>query len=95
MLTWTGAAVVASLLLVIRPTATWLALIGSRASRHQRRLIGWFGIRGVGSLYYLMLSLEQGPRAELLPLVPQVLAIIAVSIVLHGISATPLMRRYA
>jgi NhaP-type Na+/H+ or K+/H+ antiporter len=30
-----------------------------------------------------------------LPLVPQVLAIIAVSIVLHGISATPLMRRYA
>jgi len=42
-----------------------------------------------------MLSLEQGPRAELLPLVPQVLAIIAVSIVLHGISATPLMRRYA
>ena len=95
MLTWTGAAVVASLLLVIRPTATWLALIGSRASRHQRRLIGWFGIRGVGSLYYLMLSLEQGPRAELLPLVPQVLAIIAVSIVLHGISAAPLMRRYA
>jgi len=95
MLTWTGAAVVASLLFVIRPAATWLALIGSRASRHQRRLIGWFGIRGVGSLYYLMLSLEQGPRAEVLPLVPLVLALIAVSIVLHGISATPLMRRYA
>ncbi|MFL6670262.1 cation:proton antiporter [Burkholderia ambifaria] len=95
MLTWTGAAVVAALLFVIRPAAIQLALIGSRASRHQRRLISWFGIRGVGSLYYLMLSLEQGPRAELLPLVPWVLAIVAVSIVLHGISATPLMRRYA
>ncbi|WP_232517990.1 hypothetical protein [Burkholderia ambifaria] len=48
-------------------------------------MISWFGIRGVGSLYYLMLTLEQGPRAELLPLVPWVLAIVAVSIVLHGI----------
>jgi NhaP-type Na+/H+ or K+/H+ antiporter len=95
MLTWTNAAVVATLLFVIRPAATQLALTGARASHHQRRLISWFGIRGVGSLYYLMLALEQGPRAELLPLVPWVLTIIAVSIVLHGISAAPLMRRYA
>ncbi|WP_244140907.1 cation:proton antiporter [Burkholderia vietnamiensis] len=95
MLTWAGAAVVATLLFVIRPAATQLALIGSRASHHQRRLISWFGIRGVGSLYYLMLAIEQEPRAQLLPMVPWVLAIIAVSIVLHGISAAPLMRRYA
>lgn len=94
MLTWTGAAVVAILLCVIRPAATQFALIGSRASRHQCRLISWFGIRGVGSLYYLMLALEQGPRAELLPLVPWVLSIIAMSIVVHGVSAAPLMRRY-
>jgi NhaP-type Na+/H+ or K+/H+ antiporter len=95
MLTWTDAAAVAILLFVIRPAATQLALIGSCASHRQRRLIGWFGIRGVGSLYYLMLALEQGPRAALLPLVPWVLSIIAISIVLHGISAAPLMRRYA
>ncbi|WDD90386.1 cation:proton antiporter (plasmid) [Burkholderia sp. FERM BP-3421] len=95
MLTWTCTVVVATLLFVIRPAASRVALIGSRASHRQRRLIGWFGIRGVGSLYYLMLALEQGPHAELLPLVPWVLAIIALSIVLHGISATPLMRRYA
>ncbi|WP_241299807.1 cation:proton antiporter [Burkholderia stabilis] len=95
MLTWTGVAVVATLLFVIRPAAIRISLAGSRASRGQRRLISWFGIRGVGSLYYLTLALEQGPRAELLPLVPWVLAIIASSIVLHGISAAPLMRRYA
>ncbi|WP_442808962.1 cation:proton antiporter [Trinickia soli] len=95
MLTWAAAGLVAILLFVIRPAATQLALIGSRASHHQRRLISWFGIRGVGSLYYLTLALEQGPRAQLLPLVPWVLSIIAVSIVLHGISAAPLMRRYA
>lgn len=95
MLTWTSAAVVVILLFVIRPTATQFALIGSRASHNQCRLISWFGIRGVGSLYYLMLALEQGPRADLLPLVPWVLSIIAMSIVLHGVSAAPLMRRYA
>ncbi|CAN0627613.1 sodium/hydrogen antiporter [Burkholderia multivorans] len=95
MLTWTDAVVVAILLFVIRPAATQFALIGSRASHHQRRLVSWFGIRGVGSLYYLMLALEQGPRAELLPLVPWVLSVIAMSIVLHGVSAAPLMRRYA
>ncbi len=95
MLTWTCTAVVAALLLVIRPGACRLALLGSCSSPRQRRLIGWFGIRGVGSLYYMMLALEQGPRAELMPLVPWVLAIIALSIVLHGMSATPLMRRYA
>lgn len=95
MLTWTSAAVVVILLFVIRPVATQFALIGSRASHNQCRLISWFGIRGVGSLYYLMLALEQGPRADLLPLVPWVLSIIAMSIVVHGVSAAPLMRRYA
>ena len=36
------------LLLVIRPVATGLGLLGSRTSPVQRRMIGWFGIRGSG-----------------------------------------------
>ena len=94
MLTWHSAGVVAALLIVIRPLATQISLVGSSASRTQRWLIGWLGIRGVGSLYYLMLALERGPRAELAPVIPWVLAAISTSVVLHGISATPLMRRY-
>ena len=42
------------LLLGIRPLATWLGLLGSHSSARQRWLVAWFGIRGIGSLYYLM-----------------------------------------
>jgi NhaP-type Na+/H+ or K+/H+ antiporter len=57
--------------------------------------MGWFGIRGIGSLYYLFYALNHGvPEALARQLVPLVLTVVAVSIVVHGISVTPLMRRY-
>ena len=42
------------LLLLIRPLSVAIGLAGSSATGNQRLLIGWFGIRGIGSLYYLM-----------------------------------------
>jgi NhaP-type Na+/H+ and K+/H+ antiporter len=45
------------LFFVIRPLAVLLGLLGARASRVQRGLISWFGIRGIGSLYYLMYAI--------------------------------------
>jgi NhaP-type Na+/H+ or K+/H+ antiporter len=41
------------LLLVIRPVSVGLGLLGTRMSRSQRRLTSWFGIRGIGSIYYM------------------------------------------
>ncbi len=83
------------LLLVIRPTAVVLGLLGSRVSEHQRALIGWFGIRGIGSIYYLMYAIEHGlPTPLSRPLVGLTLTTVAVSILVHGISVTPLMNRY-
>jgi NhaP-type Na+/H+ or K+/H+ antiporter len=83
------------LLLVIRPAAVWVGLLGARAENTQRHLISWFGIRGIGSLYYLMFAvvhqLEEDTAAELTGLV---LLCIAVSVVVHGTSVTPLMARY-
>ena len=55
------------LLLVIRPAAVVLGLLGSRVSRYQRTLIGWFGIRGIGSIYYLMYAIEHGLPAHARP----------------------------
>ncbi|CAG9239602.1 Na+/H+ antiporter-like protein [Burkholderia gladioli] len=86
-------AVAAVLMLLIRPLAVAVSLAGSPTSPAQRRLIGWFGIRGIGSFYYLLLALEHAPAAAR-PLAPVVLLIIALSVIAHGISATPLMRRY-
>ena len=83
------------LLLVIRPISVWVGLFGTQASRYQKLLIGWFGIRGIGSLYYLAYSLNRGLPVELADrIVALTLATVAVSIVAHGISVTPLMKRY-
>ncbi len=84
------------LLLVIRPIAASIGCLGSRSSRTQRLLIAWFGIRGVGSLYYLMFAVGEGIDRQLaMTLTSVTLVTIAVSIVVHGISVTPLMRAYA
>jgi NhaP-type Na+/H+ or K+/H+ antiporter len=84
------------LLLVVRPVSVWLGLLGARVSRDQRLLISWFGIRGIGSIYYLMYAINHGlPRALAEEIVALTLTMVAVSIVLHGISVTPLMNLYA
>jgi sodium/hydrogen antiporter len=88
--------VVAALLLLIRPLAVFFGVMGSRSSTVQRSLIGWFGIRGVGSLYYLAYAIQHGLPADLASQLTGItLAAVAVSIVVHGISVTPLMHAYA
>ena len=84
------------LLLVVRPISVWVGLLGAPVSRDQRVLISWFGIRGIGSIYYLMFAINQGlPRALAEELIALTLAMVAASIVVHGISVTPLMSAYA
>ncbi|GAA3447559.1 cation:proton antiporter [Planomonospora venezuelensis] len=93
-LTWRGAAVGLLLLLVIRPLTGWLAGLGGRAGPRERGVTAFFGIRGIGSLFYLAYALGQTgfgvPAAELWAVVAfTVLA----SVVLHGVTATPVMAR--
>jgi len=52
-LTWTEALIGMILLLVVRPVAGILSFIGTAASWPERAVIGFFGIRGIGSFYYL------------------------------------------
>jgi sodium/hydrogen antiporter len=83
------------LLLVIRPAAVGLGLIGCSLDHSQRGMISWFGIRGIGSLYYLMFAIVQGVPTEVArELVSLTLWVIVVSVVVHGISVTPLMNWY-
>lgn len=82
-------------LFVIRPFAAWVGLLGTGADASQQRMIGWFGVRGVGSVYYLTFAIHKGVPTELAePLTALMLATIVTSIVLHGVTVTPLMRRY-
>lgn len=82
----------AGLFVVIRPLSVWVATLGTTTTARHKRLMAWFGIRGVGSLYYLAYAIEQGlPDPLVQRMAPLLLTVIAASIVVHGISATPLM----
>ncbi|HEV2148969.1 MAG TPA: sodium:proton antiporter [Longimicrobiaceae bacterium] len=83
------------LFLVIRPVAVVVGLAGSDTSPARRRLISWFGIRGIGSVYYLTFAIEHGVPGDVAErLTAVMLATVVASIFLHGVTVTPLMRRY-
>jgi NhaP-type Na+/H+ or K+/H+ antiporter len=83
------------LFLVIRPISVEVGLLGSSVAPIQRRLMSWFGIRGIGSIYYLMYAIHNGvPAPAAQQLLSLVLTVVAVSVVVHGLSVTPLMELY-
>lgn len=83
------------LLLVLRPLSVLPAILGERLSMQQAAMLGWFGIRGIGSVYYLVFALGHGLEAHIAQtLVSLTLWTVAASIVVHGLTAQPLMQRY-
>jgi NhaP-type Na+/H+ or K+/H+ antiporter len=87
-----GVVLAVVLFVVIRPLSVLAATVGADLSKRHIRLLAWFGIRGVGSLYYLAFATERGLAPAVVErLVPLVLTVVALSIVVHGVSATPLM----
>jgi NhaP-type Na+/H+ or K+/H+ antiporter len=86
-LTWQGAAVGALLIFLIRPLFGWLSLIGSMERQREHAVIAFYGVRGIGSVYYLAYA---GSHAELAN-EPQLWAIVAfvilLSTIVHGFTA--------
>ena len=89
----TGWLLVPALLLVIRPVSVAIATIGSSNVPYRERFfLGWFGVRGIGSIYYAAIVAE---ASQLSPDAANVivwtsLVCVLVSIVVHGVTATPL-----
>ena len=83
------------LIVIVRPAATLLLLSHSPTTRLQRTLLGWFGIRGIGSIYYLAFALTHGVQSTAgRELADMTISIVAVSIVVHGLTSQPLMKWY-
>jgi NhaP-type Na+/H+ or K+/H+ antiporter len=83
------------LFVVARPLSVLAGLAGSGTSMRVRLIIGWFGVRGIGSIYYLMFAINHGLPGDLARDLIQITSIVvALSIVVHGISVKPLMDRY-
>ena len=95
--TWTNSALwIAPLLfLVIRPISVWLGLSGARETGSSRPFIAWFGIRGLGSLYYLFYAIEHDlPAALAAQFTAITFSVVALSIVAHGLTVTMAMEKY-
>ncbi|MDZ8067477.1 MAG: sodium:proton antiporter [Nostoc sp. DedQUE08] len=95
--------VIVLLFLIVRPLGVWISTIGKRPLDSRRRtfhpgtrlLFGWFGIRGVGSLYYLAYAFGHGLKGEAAEQIAWITyTTIVASVIVHGISATPLMKWY-
>jgi NhaP-type Na+/H+ or K+/H+ antiporter len=83
------------LFLIARPVSVMLGLAGTDMSMRVRLIIGWFGVRGIGSLYYLMYAINHGLPGTLTRDLTQITAVVvALSILVHGTSVKPLMDRF-
>ncbi|AKA24365.1 cation:proton antiporter [Pseudomonas chlororaphis] len=92
---WRALLVGALLFLLIRPLSVLLMPWGTLLDGRQRLLLGWFGIRGIGSFYYLFYALNHQLDPALAATGSDLtLSVVALSILVHGLSTQPMLARY-
>ena len=80
---------------VARPVSVMIGLYGSDASMRVRSIIGWFGVRGIGSIYYLMFAINHGlPKNLAQDMIQITIVVVMLSIIVHGTSVKPLMDKF-
>ena len=92
---WAAIPLAAVMFVVIRPLSTLLLLKGTPTTTKQRQLMGWFGIRGIGSLYYVSYAINHGAGwGAASQVVGLVVGVIALSVVVHGVTMRPILAWY-
>ena len=89
---WRIAAVAVLVLAVVRPLAAWVSLVGCRLPRAEKAIVSIFGIRGLGSIYYLAYASGRAKFDNVETVWATVFLIILLSVVMHGATVTPVMR---
>lgn len=80
---------------VARPLSVLTSMVGSGIGGRATAIAAWFGVRGIGSIYYLTYAINHGLAPSVgRELVNATLAVIIASIILHGASVTPLLNRF-
>lgn len=90
---WAEVLVALVILFVVRPAAGLVGLIAAPQPLRERLVISFFGIRGVGSFYYLAYALNREEFGEAQHLWAVVALVVLISIFTHGTTVTPVMRR--
>jgi len=91
-LSWPVVIAAALILFVVRPLCGWIGLIGFPARPLEKGVIAFFGIRGLGSFYYLAFALGQAEFEGSKILWVTVCFVVLCSIIMHGVLVTPVMR---
>src|SRR5690606_36345701 len=88
---WRAVSLALFLFLLSVPVSVFGGLLGTGTPWRLRAMAGWFGVRGIGSLYYLMYAIQHGlPEEVSLRLMHLILIVVALSILLHGTTVKPL-----
>jgi NhaP-type Na+/H+ or K+/H+ antiporter len=91
-LTWPAALIGLALIFVIRPLTGFLSLRGAPGRTAEHWVIAAFGIRGIGSFYYLSYAMSHAEFEGADLLWATVGFVVLVSVVIHGVAVTPVMR---
>ncbi len=92
---WEAVGLALFLFCIARPISVLVGLAGTHTTWRVRSMTGWFGVRGIGSLYYLMYAIQHGlPEPLALELMQLTLIVVTLSILLHGVSVKPLMGHF-
>lgn len=92
---WVAVGFALFLFTIARPLSVFASLLGGHTPWRIRGMAGWFGVRGIGSLYYLMYAIQHGlPEDLAVELIQLTLIVVTLSIIVHGISVKPMMSRF-
>lgn len=89
--TWPVVFLALAIVLILRPLAGMVGLAGSPHPLHEKAAIAFFGIRGLGSFYYLAYALGQAQFDHAETLWVTVSLVVLMSVILHGVAVTPAM----
>lgn len=83
------------LIVLVRPLAVAVSSLRSGLDTRARMFVGWFGVRGIGTLYYVAVGVGAGvvSAEEQVVVTWTAIACVLVSIAVHGVTASPLGRR--
>jgi NhaP-type Na+/H+ or K+/H+ antiporter len=94
-LNWRAVGLALFVFFITRPVSVFIGLAGTGTNWRIRSMVSWFGVRGIGSIYYLMVTIQRGAQQALArDLIQLTLTTVALSILVHGISIKPLMHRF-
>lgn len=92
---WSALIVALSVILIIRPVAIFLGTSMSGLDLKEKSFLSWFGVRGIGSIYYLYFALNHTDSIEdSSKLINYTLWTILFSVFIHGISAKIILKKY-